>query len=156
ARDFDDAVCIEAGPRPGLERLWVAVADVAHYVRHGSAIDREAQLRGVSIYLPSRAISMLPTELSARIWSLKPAVDRLAMVVGMDVDAAGQVQDAVFAAAVIHSRARLDYAGVAAALAAEPEAAAPAYRQHLPQLRRLLAISQKLRSVRSARGSLDF
>src|SRR5207237_8632013 len=68
ARDFDDAVCVEE--RPGGFRLWVAVADVSHYVTTGSALDREARIRGCSVYLPDRAISMPPHELSAGLCSL--------------------------------------------------------------------------------------
>ena len=83
ARDFDDALCIEDGPHGG-PRVWVAVADVSHYVRWGDALDREAAIRGVSVYLPDRVIPMLPHELSAGICSLNPHVDRCAMVVRLD------------------------------------------------------------------------
>jgi ribonuclease R len=156
ARDFDDAVCVEDGPRPGVERLWVAVADVSHYVRPGTALDREARIRGVSVYLPNRAIPMLPHPLSSGICSLNPEVDRLAMVARLDVDGAGRVEEAQLQAAVIRSRARLDYAGVAAALGGDLRGARARYRDHLPQLRRLQALSRKLRSLRHERGSLDF
>ena len=78
ARDFDDAVAIESLPNGGT-RLWVAVADVSHYVRPGSPLDAEALRRGCSIYLPNRAIPMLPEPLSANICSLVPEEDRLAM-----------------------------------------------------------------------------
>src|SRR5262249_15872194 len=118
ARDFDDAVCLEERAGGGF-RLWVAVADVSHYVRPGTAIDREALIRGVSVYRRNRAIPMLPHQLSAEICSLKPEVDRCAMVVRLDVDAHGQVHDKAFCAAVIRSQARLDYPGVAAALAGD-------------------------------------
>src|SRR5581483_9250004 len=70
ARDFDDAVCVEPSPRPGHDRLWVAVADVSHYVQRGSVLDQEARVRGCSVYLPDRCIPMLPTPLSAGICSL--------------------------------------------------------------------------------------
>ena len=70
ARDFDDAVCVEPGPQKGQLRLWVAVADVSHYVRPGTATDREAERRGVSVYLPDRVVPMLPLPLSAGICSL--------------------------------------------------------------------------------------
>ena len=87
ARDFDDAVALETLPGGG-HRLWVAVADVSHYVREGTALDHEAQARGVSVYLPSRAIPMLPETLSADLCSLVPGEDRLAMVVRIDYDRA--------------------------------------------------------------------
>ena len=115
ARDFDDAVAIEPGPHGGT-RLWVAVADVSHYVREGSPVDTEARKRGCSIYLPNRAIPMLPEPLSARICSLVPEEDRLAMVARIDLDRDANIVGTDFSAAVIHSRARLDYPGVAAAL----------------------------------------
>src|SRR5262249_33769039 len=116
ARDFDDAVCVEASPKPGHTRLWVAVADVSHYLRPRTALGREARVRGCSVYLPDRAIPMLPGQLSSGICSLNPEVDRLAMVVRLEIDAQGGVSDPYFCAAAIRSRARLDYAGVAAAL----------------------------------------
>jgi len=115
ARDFDDALCIEDGPHGG-PRVWVAVADVSHYVRWADALDREASVRGVSVYLPDRVIPMLPHQLSAGICSLNPLVDRCAMVVRLDYTDAGDIVDTGYAAAAIRSKARLDYPGVAAAL----------------------------------------
>lgn len=158
ARDFDDAVCIEDGPAQGTTRLWVAVADVSHYVRPGTALTVEAERRGVSVYLPDRAIAMLPRELSSGICSLNPAVDRLAMVARIDLRNGNQVQilDAQFMAAAIRSRARLDYAGVAAALAGDLRGSRASYREHLPQLERMLEVSTSLRASREQRGCLDF
>jgi ribonuclease R len=155
ARDFDDAVCVEDGPG-GTDRLWVAVADVSHYVRVGSAIDLEARIRGVSVYLPDRAIPMLPPALSSGICSLNPDVDRLAMVARLDVDEAGVVKGTQFAAAVIRSRARLDYHGVASALGGDLRGPRARYRDHLPQLERLDRVARRMRAVRRERGALDF
>jgi ribonuclease R len=154
ARDFDDAICLE--PRGHGWRLWVAVADVSHYVRPGGALDREARIRGCSVYLPDRAIPMLPHELSAEMCSLKPEVDRCAMVVRIDVDAAGVPGETSFAAAVIRSRARLDYPGVAAALAGDFRGARARYQQHAEALKNLDALARKMRARRLKRGSLDF
>ena len=95
----------------GGTRLWVAVADVSHYVREGTPVDVEARRRGCSVYLPNRAIPMLPEPLSAHICSLVPEQDRLAMVVRIDFDRHAEVVDTDFCAAVIHSQARLDYPG---------------------------------------------
>jgi ribonuclease R len=156
ARDFDDAVCVEPSPKPGHTRLWVAVADVSHYVRPGAALDREARVRGCSVYLPDRAIPMLPKELSAGMCSLNPEVDRLAMVTRLEIDADGQVSDPYFCAAVIRSRARLDYAGVAAALVGDLRGPRARYREFLPALTEMAALSRRLRKLRSQRGSLDF
>ena len=155
ARDFDDACCVEDGPN-GTDRLWVAVADVSHYVRQNTALDREARTRGVSVYLPNRAIPMLPHQLSAGICSLNPEVDRLAMVARVDVDQEGVVVGEQVVAAVIRSRARLDYAGVASALGGDFRGTRARYRDHLPQLQRLDAVARRLRAVRRERGSLDF
>src|SRR5262249_55317697 len=126
ARDFDDALCIEDGPHGG-PRVWVAVADVSHYVRWGDALDREAAIRGVSVYLPDRVIPMLPHQLSAGICSLNPNVDRCAMVVRLDYDDDGTLMDVGYAAAAIRSKARLDYPGVAAALERDSRGPRPHY-----------------------------
>jgi ribonuclease R len=154
ARDFDDAVAIERLPHGGT-RLWVAVADVSHYVREGSPIDVEARRRGVSIYLPNRAIPMLPEPLSAHMCSLVPEEDRLAMVVRIDLDRHAHVVARDFCAAVIHSRARLDYPGVAAALAGDTRGKRKKYEPHLPALRAMDSLARQLRAQRQARGALD-
>src|SRR5581483_9639732 len=156
ARDFDDAVCVEPSPRAGHTRLWVAVADVSHYVRPGQALDREARVRGCSVYLPDRAVPMLPKQLSAGICSLNPEVDRIAMVVRMEVDQNGGVSDEYFCAAVIRSRARLDYNGVAAAFAGDFRGPRARYQEFLPTLTKMKEVADRLRKVRAQRGSLDF
>ena len=155
ARDFDDAVAIEKLPHGG-SRLWVAVADVSHYVREGSPIDVEARRRGCSIYLPNRAIPMLPEPLSARMCSLVPEEDRLAMVVRIDIDKQGNIGAKDYCAAVIHSQARLDYPGVAAALAGDTRGKRKKYEPFLPALRAMDSLARQLRTARLARGALDF
>jgi len=155
ARDFDDAVAIEKLPHGGT-RLWVAVADVSHYVREGSPIDVEARRRGCSIYLPNRAIPMLPEPLSARMCSLVPEEDRLAMVVRIDLDKHAQIVDRDYMAAVIHSQARLDYPGVAAALGGDTKGKRRKYEPFLPALRAMDSLARQLRTQRLARGALDF
>jgi ribonuclease R len=155
ARDFDDAVAIESLPGGGT-RLWVAVADVSHYVREGSPIDDEAKRRGCSIYLPNRAIPMLPEALSAHMCSLVPEEDRLAMVARIDLDRNAKVVDRDFSAAVIHSRARLDYPGVAAALGGDTRGKRRKYEPFLPALRAMDSLARQLRALRAQRGSLDF
>jgi ribonuclease R len=154
ARDFDDAVAIEKLPHGGT-RLWVAVADVSHYVREGSPIDEEALRRGVSIYLPNRAIPMLPEPLSAHMCSLVPEEDRLAMVVRIDLDKQARMVDRDFCAAVIHSRARLDYPGVAAALGGDTRGKRKKYEPFLPALRHMDSLARQMRTQRQARGALD-
>jgi ribonuclease R len=154
ARDFDDALCIEDGPHGG-PRVWIAVADVSHYVRWSDALDREAAIRGVSVYLPDRVIPMLPHQLSAGICSLNPLVDRCAMVVRIDYTDDAQIVDVGYAAAVIKSKARLDYPGVAAALGGDFRGQREMYRPWITELSRLNELAQKLRAKRQARGALD-
>ncbi len=154
ARDFDDALCIEDGPHGG-PRVWVAVADVSHYVRWNDALDNEATLRGVSVYLPDRVIPMLPHQLSAGICSLNPLVDRCAMVVRLDYTDDGELEDVGYAAAAIKSKARLDYPGVAAALGGDFRGRREEYRHWVDELGRLHVLAQKLRAKRRARGALD-
>ena len=112
ARDFDDAVWAE--PDGSGWRIMVAIADVAHYVRPGTALDREAQLRGNSVYLPDRVVPMLPEALSNDLCSLRPDETRAAMVAEIWLDAGGQMQDCQFHRALIRSVARLTYDAVQA------------------------------------------
>jgi ribonuclease R len=155
ARDFDDAVCVEPGLSPGIDRLWVAVADVSHYVAPGTALDREARVRGCSVYLPDRVLPMLPLPLSSGICSLRPEVDRLAMVAALDIDRHGEVRRSRLQAAVIRSHGRLDYEGVAAALEGDLRGAHARYKEHLPQLKLLSKVAGRLRARRLGRGALD-
>ncbi|MDX2089995.1 MAG: ribonuclease R [Kofleriaceae bacterium] len=154
ARDFDDALCIEDGPHGG-PRVWVAVADVSHYVRWNDALDKEASIRGVSVYLPDRVIPMLPHQLSAGICSLNPMVDRCAMVVRLDYTDEGELFDVGYAAAVIKSKGRLDYPGVAAALGGDFRGRREMYRPWMTELERLNTLARILRTKRRARGALE-
>jgi ribonuclease R len=154
ARDFDDALCIEDGAHGG-PRVWVAVADVGHYVRWNDALDREAAVRSVSVYLPDRVIPMLPKELSAGVCSLNPLVDRCAMVVRLDYSEEGELLDVGYQAAAIRSKARLDYPGVAAALQGDFRGRREQYRPWLQELVKLNDLAQILRKKRQARGALD-
>lgn len=108
ARDHDDAVCVAAVGRSDL-KLWVAIADVAHFVEEGGAIEREAVRRGNSVYLPDRALPMLPEELSSEACSLVPNEERLVLVAELLVAADGSIREQLFHRAVIQSRARLAY-----------------------------------------------
>ncbi len=114
ARDFDDAVCCE--PRGDGYRLYVAIADVAHYVEIGSPLDAEAERRGTSVYFPSEVVPMLPEVLSNGLCSLNPEVDRLCLVCQMDIDDEGAIGRFEFYEGLIHSQARLIYNDVAAVL----------------------------------------
>jgi ribonuclease R len=107
ARDFDDAICVTR--RDDGWEAWVHVADVSHYVKPGSPLDREAASRGNSTYLPGKVIPMLPEALSNGLCSLRPAVDRMAFSVRMRFTPAGKVREASFAKTRIRSMARLTY-----------------------------------------------
>jgi len=102
ARDFDDAVYVEHRADGGWH-LQVHIADVAHYVRTENALDREARLRGTSVYFPDRAVPMLPEALSNGMCSLKPHEDRLVMSALMEFDAAGHMKASRMTSGVIRS-----------------------------------------------------
>jgi ribonuclease R len=119
ARDFDDAINVEKLPNGGWQ-LGVHIADVAAYVEPGSALDREARLRGNSVYLPDRVIPMLPERLSNGVCSLKPQVDRLTHSVFIHFDKRGVPKSARFARSVIRSAHRLTYKEAYAILTSPP------------------------------------
>ena len=123
AKDFDDAVDVERLAN-ATTRLSVHIADVAHYVRTGTALDREARLRGTSVYFPDRAVPMLPLELSNGICSLNPRVERLSMSALMEIDASGRVVAYELVPGVIRSAERMTYTAVRDILAGEPAALA--------------------------------
>ena len=156
ARDFDDAVFCE---RQGKGfRLLVAIADVSHYVKTGDALDLEARLRGNSVYFPRRVIPMLPEALSNEMCSLKPSVDRLALVCEMSISATGEIKRYEFMEAVFHSAARLTYTNVARLLYANAandgdHGIDKSLWQHL---RHLDEVFQVLLAARNKRGAIDF
>src|SRR5579875_1817647 len=148
ARDFDDAVWAEPDPEGrGGWHIIVAIADVAWYVRPGSALDREARRRGNSVYFPDRVVPMLPAALSNELCSLKPGEDRACLAVHLWIDAAGNKRRHRFERALMRSAARLTYEQLEAARASG--AAAPAPVPHLYGAFRALA------RAREDRGALD-
>lgn len=153
ARDFDDAVYCEQ-KKKGCFQLYVAIADVSHYVQPGSALDREAIKRGNSVYFPSKVVPMLPEALSNGICSLNPHVDRLAMVAEVAISADGKITRTRFYRAVFHSRARLTYTQVAGWL--DAQAASPEYNGIWPTLQSLYALFNVLLKSRKERGAIDF
>ncbi len=153
ARDFDDAVYCESRLQGGW-KLWVAIADVSHYVRPGSALDEEAAVRGNSVYFPERVVPMLPEALSNGLCSLKPEVDRLAMVCQMNISRNGELGDFQFYESVIHSHARLTYTQVGQVL--ETGSDPGVSRERVADLKGLHALYQALRVARVARGAIDF
>ncbi|MEY3667665.1 MAG: hypothetical protein RL572_1205 [Pseudomonadota bacterium] len=163
AKDFDDAVYCAPEPDGGF-RLYVAIADVSHYVQVNSALDEEASNRGNSVYFPGHVIPMLPEVLSNGLCSLKPKVDRLVMVCEMQMNKLGQVLDYDFYEGVIHSHARMTYNEVADIL--EPpetemrERSKARLRERcadlLPALEALYAVYKRLAKLRQQSGALDF
>jgi ribonuclease R len=158
AKDFDDAVYCERQGKNGRGgfRLVVAIADVSHYVRPGSALDREAFERGNSVYFPRRVIPMLPEKLSNGLCSINPQVERLVMVCDMAIAANGAIKHYRFYPAVMYSHARLTYTEVAAALYEPGAEAAEKLVELLPHLRELDALYRVLARARQKRGAIDF
>jgi ribonuclease R len=165
ARDFDDAVYCEKNSGrwklfSGGWKLYVAIADVSHYVKVGAALDEEAQKRGNSVYFPERVVPMLPEELSNGLCSLNPHVDRLAMVCEMSMSKSGELVDYQFYEAVIHSHARLTYNKVSYMLeqpkSSEGKALRDEYKEVLPHLKELYSLYKVLLAARHERGAIDF
>ena len=154
ARDFDDAVYAE--PHAGGFRLIVAIADVSHYVRPGSALDTEAQQRGTSVYFPTRVLPMLPTALSDHLCSLAPNVDRLCFAADMIVSRSGALKSARFYPAVMRSAARLTYTLVNQALFEGRPAARAQLGPLSDRLMLLVDVYRALYRARGRRGALDF
>lgn len=156
ARDHDDAVWVERTEAGGY-RAWIAIADVSAYVTPGTALDGEARTRGCSIYLPDRAIPMLPRALSSNLCSLLPDVDRLCLCVEAELDGGGNVLSSDISRSVMRSRAKLTYGGVARALGLSADAPRePAAEGLVDGLRVAYELSRKLRANRMKRGALDF
>ncbi len=154
ARDFDDAVYCQRYDKGW--RLWVAIADVSHYVRPGTALDEEARNRGTSVYFPDRVVPMLPEVLSNGLCSLNPGVDRLCLACELEVGPKGAVKAYRFVEAVMRSAARLSYSEVAAMVVNEDQAARAYRRKLVPHLDELYALYRALHKRRIQRGAIDF
>lgn len=158
ARDFDDAVYCET-KKSGGWRLFVAIADVSHYVQTGSPLDQEAARRSTSVYFPDFVLPMLPEALSNGLCSLNPQVDRLAMVCEMTISEQGRLSGYQFYEALIHSHARLTYTQVGEMLAQRDDknsAIRRRYAQVAPHIDELYRLYQALRAMRKLRGAIDF
>jgi ribonuclease R len=154
ARDFDDAICVRETPK-GF-KLYVAIADVSHYVPMNSFLDKDAYLRGTSVYFPTMVIPMFPEKLSNHLCSLKPFVDRLVMVVEIDYTKSGMVKGKKFYEGVIRSKARLTYTEVKRMLIDGDKELIKKYKELYPMLNSALELSQLIRAQRTKKGSLDF
>jgi ribonuclease R len=154
ARDFDDAVYCE---RDGTGyKLYVAIADVSHYVRPGDALDQEALNRGNSVYFPRRVIPMLPEVLSNGLCSLNPEVERLCVACEMNLDSAGNFRSYDFYPSVMYSHARLTYTEVAAMIEKPRGEEAKRYQALLPHIQLLNKLFKVLLKARKKRGAIDF
>jgi len=154
ARDFDDAVFVQRTPNGDFE-LHVHIADVAHYVREGMAIDAEAHRRGTSVYFPDRAVPMLPVELSSDICSLRPNVDRLVMSCVMEIDNQGEVVGYEINDGIIRSAERMTYTDVNAILEGD-HVLRRRYSHIAEDLERMRELAMVLNRKRVRRGSIDF
>jgi ribonuclease R len=152
ARDYDDALSLETD-RKGNRILGVHIADVSHYVRPGSALDREAYRRSTSVYLCDRVVPMLPEELCNGVCSLVPNEDRLAFSVFMTFDRNGEMVKREFAKSVIRSKVRLTYEQVMAVISRKPGGSANSRESRT--ILAINALAQQLRGRRFAAGALD-
>jgi exoribonuclease II len=154
ARDFDDAVYCE--PQGRGFKLWVAIADVSHYVQPGAPLDREGYNRGNSVYFPRRVIPMLPEELSNGLCSLNPEVDRLCMVCEMEISSLGNIRKYRFYPGVMHSKARLTYNQVWDWLSAGEGRAQGQGLGAAASARICTSLFKVLLKARAKRGAIDF
>ena len=157
ARDFDDAVWVEppSNVTNGHWALQVHIADVSHYVRPGSPIDREAALRGTSVYFPDRAVPMLPLELSTDQCSLRPHEDRLVLSALLEIDGQGDVVSQEFTRGVIRSAERMTYTAVHGVLEGDP-ALLERYQKLVQRFKWMQELALILNRKRVRRGSIDF
>jgi ribonuclease R len=154
ARDFDDAVFCQKTPKGW--KLLVAIADVSHYVKVNTALDKEAQKRSTSVYFPEQVIPMLPEILSNGLCSLNPEVDRLCMVCELSIDQEGKVTKSRFFEAVMRSHARLTYTEVAKILVDGDKLLSDKHKALLPHLKQLYDLYKVMRVSREHRGAMDF
>ncbi len=151
AKDHDDALSWTRTPDGAVE-VGVHIADVSHYVRLGSELDREALERGTSVYLVDRVVPMLPHELSSDLCSLKPDVDRLAVSLILSLDKSGEIAGSRIARTLIQSRHRLSYDDAQEIM----DGGRAASKELATAIRELHGFSRKLRRQRQQRGSIDF
>ena len=154
AKDLDDAVSISRIEKG--YRLGVHIADVSHYVREDSRLDREAFARGTSVYLVNRVLPMLPPELSNNICSLNASQDRLAISCLMDIDRNGQVLDYDICKSVININERMNYTSINRILVDDDAQEKEKYKKILPDFYLMKELADILRARRTEQGSLDF
>lgn len=154
-KDFDDAISIQK-TEDGKYLLGVHIADVAHYVKEGSPLDKEARKRGTSIYLADRVIPMLPEKLSNGLCSLKPQTDRFALSCFMKIDQHGKVLECKILESVIRVKERMTYPDVNKLIERTDEALVRKYRHILTDIDWFYELSTILQQKRRQRGAIDF
>ncbi len=147
AKDFDDALSFKKLEN-GRYEIGIHIADVSHYVREGTSLDKEASERGTSVYLVDRTIPMLPHALSNDLCSLNPDVDRLAFSALFEMDDKGHVYTRWFGKGVIHSQKRFTYESAQESIGTNGELST--------ELQTLNAIAKKLRAEKTKQGAIDF
>ncbi|MBI5374387.1 MAG: ribonuclease R [Candidatus Schekmanbacteria bacterium] len=155
ARDFDDAISIERFKEDGY-RLYVHIADVSHFVREESAIDREALRRGTSVYFPDYWIPMLPMRLSSGLCSLNPHEDRLTLTVVMNFDRIGNIVKYELFESVINSNERMTYTDLHTLLDGDDQYLQKRYKDNMDDFKLMKELCLILKDKRNKRGSLDF
>ncbi len=154
AKDLDDAITLEKNG--DFYHLGVHIADVSHYVRENSPLDKEALKRGTSVYLVDRVIPMLPQQLSNGICSLNEGCDRLALSCIMDIDKKGKVVGHRIAETVIRVDKRMSYTNVYKILQRSDEAVLEEYKDYIEYFDLMKELAELLREKRMSRGSIDF
>ena len=154
SRDFDDAVFAEPSDRGW--KLYVAIADVSHYISEGSALDSDAIERGNSVYFPHRVVPMLPEVISNGLCSLNPDLERLCMICEMNMDSLGELLDYQFYPAVMLSHARLTYTQVNEVLTSKKSNLRKTYANVIDNIESLHGLYKTLRISRQKRGVMDF
>jgi ribonuclease R len=155
AKDLDDAVTVTKMSN-GNYKLGVHIADVSHYVKEGSPIDREAYERGTSVYLVDRVIPMIPHRLSNGICSLNPKVDRLTLSCEMEVNSQGEVVNYEIFPSVIKTTERMTYSDVNKILVDKDEELRERYAELVPMFELMAELANILRNKRMNRGAIDF
>lgn len=155
AKDLDDAISMEINEK-GNKVLYVSIADVSHYVKEGSALDKDAYERGTSVYLVDRVVPMLPHQLSNGICSLLPNVDRLTQTCKMEFDQNGKVINCEIFESIINSKYRMTYDQVNEMIVHENKATINTYNEIYSMLLEMHELSKQLRKLKRKRGMLEF
>lgn len=155
AKDLDDAIHVDRLEN-GNYKLGIYIADVSHYMKEGSALDKEARMRGTSVYLVDRVIPMIPHRLSNGICSLNPGVDRLVIGCEMEIDSSGRIAEHEIFPAVINTSERMTYEAVNKILVEHDEEAMAEYEPLVPTFQAMEKLAKVLRTKRMGRGAIDF